>query len=1179
MATRTIQSSGGDYTSLSAWEAALSGTLSEQEIAECYDLSDTTKVTVNVTTSASNDIIIRGVSPIAPLWSTSKYRLEVSDFNEAIQIASGHVTLKHLQISQTRSSSADSPTARGILLAGPNSCVHVVDACIIRQVNNPSAGRGISCTTTNTGKTIVIRNCLFYDQIQTAVHVQGRASDTFLIYNNTIHNAGGNGFYYFGANSGDTLRLKNNIVQDTTGTHYNSDGSTWATTDILTNLSGDSSGTSGLTTKTVLFENEGGDDFHLSASDTSGALSGGTNLSAVGSGQYQFSVDMENESRSDWDLGCDEIVSAGNVTVEPSTQVVSVVQPAPTVSTSGNITVSAGVQSITSSQPTPTVSTGGNVSVSLSVLVITAEQQAPTAQTTEASGDSSLFNEMSIDVVAITLNRKDGSGSDTFYLGTDHYCSDSIYSGSPTIYPLLVEPPQVRRGVGLHVSIRYDVQIRLFGKTHFQTVGKSFLDLLDTYEFHHSLVEFRYYNKALGSTTTHDADVNIRQQTEIIDLSYNPENGELTLFTRDTWKVKDGIFNRYFRASDFALNGDADLDSRFEGQVSAWPIGDSNTNGQGIIFSAPIINSEVASDAPKLKLFAGNKPRNKPLGTFTGIYVKNKHKQIKDVDWMEMHVITDPDTPRIGNSSLSSTTDRSLAARSWGRIFQTPSGKAEVVTKVRCYLNKSGTVTADTGEIKVEIHEAEYLPTSDTYQPKGSALGSAKLDPAWSAIQSGTTTADFQIPAVTCHPDVIYFVSLTWSNTTDTTNYLYTRTKTTASTHSYSRDNSQRDKGWTKQADTELAMAIYALGQDTGYDNGGTTDDYANFSLKSNAVVFASGDAVSELNDVGLEFKLNLDTGILDDSSGTHTGIVNGAVRNPADLIHLFLNDNQGFGLALGSGSINTTSFTTARTKLDSDNIRFAFALDEQRSSNDFLLDICRQSKLVLYKDKRGRMAVHYPQYLLQSPTATLAEVKLRDDIQVISVDDNDHGSVINDLDQFYQPNALNVSTDPVDNRKQRTERYLSREYINQLSSKNSDTTREQLAAASVALYDRREHRANLDFIDSSTQARKIQEYYFDRFHKLQKRFTVRLLRKNYFNLLDLFSTIELQATPLPASVGTYDYVDTHQSDTPRYVVNEGVTGISWSGGGLKGIIYEVREVGEFIEVIGETVSVFNYVA
>lgn len=105
MALRTIKPSGGDYTSLSAWEAALPATLSEVETAECYAMQDTSGLTIDgCDTSAAN--YIRIYTPSTERhngrWDTSKYRLDVSrNYEGTLAVYERYVRIEGLQFRNT----------------------------------------------------------------------------------------------------------------------------------------------------------------------------------------------------------------------------------------------------------------------------------------------------------------------------------------------------------------------------------------------------------------------------------------------------------------------------------------------------------------------------------------------------------------------------------------------------------------------------------------------------------------------------------------------------------------------------------------------------------------------------------------------------------------------------------------------------------------------------------------------------------------------------------------------------------------------------------------------------------------------------------------------------------------------------------------------------------------------
>jgi hypothetical protein len=109
-----------------------------------------------------------------------------------------------------------------------------------------------------------------------------------------------------------SLYLKNNIVQ---GAVTNYSITSFTTLSTATNISEDAtSPDASFRSKVVTFENEGADDFHLGSGDSE-ARGNGTDLSTDGDGQLNISDDIDGDARSAWDIGADEFVAAGGISI------------------------------------------------------------------------------------------------------------------------------------------------------------------------------------------------------------------------------------------------------------------------------------------------------------------------------------------------------------------------------------------------------------------------------------------------------------------------------------------------------------------------------------------------------------------------------------------------------------------------------------------------------------------------------------------------------------------------------------------------------------------------------------------------------------------------------------------------------------------------------------------------
>jgi hypothetical protein len=139
MALKTIKASGGDYTTLSAWEASLPATLTEVETAECYNFALTDDVAISgSTTSATN--YIRIYTPPAERHdgrsravSGTGFRLTANTGATPIRYGSvNHVRLEGLEIvgSATSATVVDYQLG-GSFTSGGND--HQINHCIIHD--------------------------------------------------------------------------------------------------------------------------------------------------------------------------------------------------------------------------------------------------------------------------------------------------------------------------------------------------------------------------------------------------------------------------------------------------------------------------------------------------------------------------------------------------------------------------------------------------------------------------------------------------------------------------------------------------------------------------------------------------------------------------------------------------------------------------------------------------------------------------------------------------------------------------------------------------------------------------------------------------------------------------------------------------------------------------------------
>ena len=163
MATSTIKSSGGNYTSLSAWESAKQADLtgSGPEIAECYDVDDTTPTTITGWTTTTSDYIEVTAATAARCngstraQTTNTYRLSGTNSSGQLRIAEDYVRVSGIEIKATGAQPAlDFPVSS----IGSPSDLRVEDCVLISS--DSSASTVYFVRATEAGATILLRNCL-----------------------------------------------------------------------------------------------------------------------------------------------------------------------------------------------------------------------------------------------------------------------------------------------------------------------------------------------------------------------------------------------------------------------------------------------------------------------------------------------------------------------------------------------------------------------------------------------------------------------------------------------------------------------------------------------------------------------------------------------------------------------------------------------------------------------------------------------------------------------------------------------------------------------------------------------------------------------------------------------------------------------------------------------------------
>mgnify|MGYP001618703724 FL=1 len=293
---KTIRASGGDYTSRSAFEAAVPAnlvTLDQQWSGVIDAFEDTIAVTVaGTTTDATRYVEFRVASGQghAGKWDATKAKLIVSA-GTAFYNDQPYTRIIGDQISDS---------ANYDVTLRDNFGDFRGDKLILKETG--TEGLAVLLNSNNSH----LRNSVIYDSF---VGIQNNLGANHYVYNCTIQNC--------------TTGLKN-VANTTIGKNILVKGGTTCFVFVAgtMNLSycassdataDDWGGTGNRISQTFTFVDETGDDFHLAVGDA-GAKDYGVDLS--GDANYPFSDDIDGQTRSGtWDIGADEYVAAGGETI------------------------------------------------------------------------------------------------------------------------------------------------------------------------------------------------------------------------------------------------------------------------------------------------------------------------------------------------------------------------------------------------------------------------------------------------------------------------------------------------------------------------------------------------------------------------------------------------------------------------------------------------------------------------------------------------------------------------------------------------------------------------------------------------------------------------------------------------------------------------------------------------
>ena len=312
LVTTTVRTSGGDYTSLSAWEAAQQGnlvSLDEIHQADCAGFTDTTAVTINGSTTDSTRYMQVTGDNDTGAWQTSGYYILGSTGTPVISIQDGFTLVEDVQVQMTSNTGSQFGIAGG---TGADSSK--IERCIIyKSGTGGSSNGGISANFT--GDFFVSNSVVWWGGSAGTGSAGITAAKTSSGLNMYVHNctvdSNGRLSYNYGISFASSMTLKNSIGDNggtgfSTGT-FNSN-SNYNSTDAGTA----SGGANDRVSQTFTFTDAANGDYRITSGD-GGAKDFGTDLS--GDANYPISVDITNTTRTGtWDIGAYEVISAAGTT-------------------------------------------------------------------------------------------------------------------------------------------------------------------------------------------------------------------------------------------------------------------------------------------------------------------------------------------------------------------------------------------------------------------------------------------------------------------------------------------------------------------------------------------------------------------------------------------------------------------------------------------------------------------------------------------------------------------------------------------------------------------------------------------------------------------------------------------------------------------------------------------------
>lgn len=811
---------------------------------------------------------------------------------------------------------------------------------------------------------------------------------------------------------------------------------------------------------------------------------------------------------------------------------------------------------------------------------------------------STQIEDKNVFAVQITLKHVASGDPLTIWLGRDYYDENEVDTGVGQVFPVLATPYTIVREVGRYAQVQANVSVDLYGDIHCTAFGESLQTLRASYAFIDADVTFWLWRKPTHGQVLDDSGSK-RLVGKVIDVDYNSESGLLRLVVVDSFGFKQQTIGRKFEESIFQFEVGPNLDERNIGLYGGYPFSDSD-NGETAIVNAPVISENVtplvgghSENTTYGNIFCGwNQGADFPVEELVRVYAENNATEFVKTPWVptalptetdEVFFVTETDTWFAGSATTYSLRDLGPVAQldsvrnkldSLGRVI------THVAIGIQYILPPEEPADRRSGNLTIEVFHSETQVDMESIAPRGRRLATATIDNTDAVI--GGTKSIILVPLspwivsandgfLTDFSNLMF--TLTWSNENSTADLVIFKDAETNFVH-YERGSAD-ERAFEKIDDERIAFEAFFLTGASALTNEtfalpGIGTNYARYSMHTVEQYGTSGAPQTPTQELSnIDWKVAVKG--LRDTAGEITTSADQPVTRPPDVIAFVLK------YLLTESPIAVEKGNTEFVLGDDFNMSFTL---EDYDAHEFIMEVCRHGRMVVYIARDGELTLHAPQYV--DPLTITTEYWSQfhgEDFYIVDIEDNQETQIVNAIKCAYDPDFLVLNGDPAvlrtaQGNQLKKEIIINSERVTQVL----DTTRKAQAAASEARYGRRETTESFPFFKGLHKALGISQYIFDRYHELQKQAMFELPNFVENRVINFFDNIRLGAAQIPDDEPTFDELRVHEEYDPVIAYDQGVRAFVVNYGTIHGQVVRFEESESFgnpIRVVIETVSEF----